>query len=103
MSDLRDGLKAWLIAALLIVAVYTLRCSRIFPQEAPISCYPAEVNWRSGTDAIRSFGCVAMKGDSLVLIPHFLNGSGRNGVILGKEDVQSVTLYEPKKVFRKAN
>jgi len=66
-------------------------------------CSPAEVRWKFQGAPVRSFGCISMEGDSLVIINHILMDVPRNAVKVAKEDVVEIILYVPSRGFKPAS
>ena len=93
---MKETTRYWILAFILIIAVMFAG----FVKAQPIQCQPAEVNWQKDGVSVRSFGCVMVKGDTLYIMPHFVEGVAKSVVMVMKVDVVSVTLYVPAKVFK---
>lgn len=93
MKLLHRMLLWWAIATLLLLAV------RIVLAQASSAmrnqCSPAMVEWKTDSLSVTSFGCVDFRPDTLVIIPHIVNGEAKDGLLIPKKLIKSITLLKP--------
>ena len=83
----------WAIIALLILVVRIVVAQGF---EVPRhQCMPVMVEWVSDSLPVQSFGCADVKGDTLILIPHIVNGDPKNVLGILKKDIKKIVALVP--------
>ena len=79
---MRKALGWVFIGAMLILIV------RMVSAQASIAmtnqCSPAVVEWMKDSVKVESFGCVDFRKDSLIIIPHLINGASYGSTLVLK-------------------
>lgn len=93
----------FIICALLILVVNMVKAQAI--HALGNQCHPAIVEWQSDSSSVVSFGCVDFRKDSLIIIPHLIDGFSMGELVVQKPQVTSVTLLKAtqKATFKRAN
>lgn len=94
MSRWKQAVMWWVIAVLMILVVRTV-LAQAFQAVPSNQCSPAMVFWHTDSLSVVSTGCVDFRKDSLIIIPHIVNGIGRDALIVRKPAVDSVILLRP--------
>ena len=87
----------WVIIALLILVVRAViaQASEAMQVANQKECYPAMVQWQTDSLKVSSFGCIDSKADTLIIIPHIVNGEPKGAMFIPKKFIKSITLLKP--------
>jgi hypothetical protein len=88
----------WFTIIFLLLLTVRLLMAQTFQKVSGNTCYPAEVLWQIDSVKVASYGCVDFnrKVDTLIIVPHIVDGEARNSILVPKEQVKKVTLYQEK-------
>ena len=84
------GLVAIVAMLILVVRMVLAQATEAMRNQ----CSPAMVEWKTDSLSVTSFGCVDFRKDTLIIIPHIVNGEAKGGMLIPKKLIKSITLLK---------
>lgn len=84
---------AWVVIVALLIIVVRIVSAQAFVAMQN-QCSPTIVEWQKDSLQITSFGCTDFRRDSLIIIPHLVNGEALDKLVVLKHQVRSITLLQ---------
>ncbi len=94
-NKMRKALAWVVIVALLILVVRMVSAQAFQPIERRDECITIAVRWKPDTTMVESFGCGVVRGDTLVLVHHIVQGKAQAITVIHRRQVQAIVRLVP--------